>query len=585
MVVRAGIFIGIDRAGDLQPLKDAADGARRMHKWAVSQGMADKTHAKLITDARRRKVHPGLIYDAIKELVDGPGVDQLIVYFAGHGLNINRSEHWLLTEAPEQPNAAVNVAGSVDLAGYCGIQHVVVISDACRVAPQGIQWQNVRGNDIFPNTGGSTRAKPVDQFFACVLGRTAAELQDPVAATGAYSALYTGALLDALGGKRLEVLEPADTPNDGAYYVRPDRLEAYLESEIPRRISALQLETKVNQEPEAFILSRDKWLSRILVQAVQQGGLAPIPSAPVNLRAVAADLIESAVEGRTALDHQLQATRTAPVAGAEQLAGTVDLVATPVGPDHFESQCGIKVRGARIAEFFAPRAHGAVFGSGRELLRIDWVDRPAAASVLLRFEGGFGAVVPAIPEFLATLTFEGRELVDVAYEPSANTPRWKFFERRAADVRALRAVAASSSQHGRFRLVGSEAEKVARQMQYIKSIDPTLAVYAAYAYHDLQLVKRIRDMSDYLRMDIRVTLFDLALLGRRLVGKSIDLNANIVPFVPLLSQGWALLRAHSIRLHPALDGIEATMRDSLWSLFTDTGVTKLREAMESGEVR
>jgi hypothetical protein len=122
-------------------------------------------------------------------------------------------------------------------------------------------------------------------------------------------------------------------------------------------------------------------------------------------------------------------------------------------------------------------------------------------------------------------------------------------------------------------------------MQYIKSIDPTLAVYAAYAYHDLQLVKRIRDMSDYLRMDIGVTLFDLALLGRRLVGRSIDPNANIVPFVPLLSQGWALLRAHRIRLHPALDGIEATMRDSLWSLFTDEGVTKLREAMESGEVR
>jgi Caspase domain len=210
-MIRAGVFIGVDKAGDLQLLHDAAAGARRMYEWACAQGMPDQSHAKLITDAGGRKVDPDLIYDAIKTIVDGPGVDQLIVYFAGHGVNINRHEHWLLTDAPIKPYAAVDVSSSVELARYCGIQHVVFFSDACRVAPQGIQASSVRGVDIFPNDGAGDKAKPVDQFFSCFLGKTAAELQDPAIAAGNFSALYTDVLLHALKGSQSDVLEPADT--------------------------------------------------------------------------------------------------------------------------------------------------------------------------------------------------------------------------------------------------------------------------------------------------------------------------------------------------------------------------------------
>jgi hypothetical protein len=127
--------------------------------------------------------------------------------------------------------------------------------------------------------------------------------------------------------------------------------------------------------------------------------------------------------------------------------------------------------------------------------------------VLLRFEGNVGTLIPAIPGFLAALTFDEGELVDVAYEPSANTWRWDLYKARAAEVRGLRAVAASSSQHGRFRLEPAEAIAFAQKMQYAKGIDPTLAVYAAYAYHDLQAIERIRDMSGYLRSDIGITFW------------------------------------------------------------------------------
>ncbi|HXA84605.1 MAG TPA: caspase family protein [Candidatus Dormibacteraeota bacterium] len=603
-MTRAGVFIGVDKTGNLQKLNDAATGAKRMYEWALAQGMATETNAKLITDAGGTKVDPDLIYEAIKEIVDGPGVDQLILYFAGHGVNISRNEYWLLTEAPVRTSAAVNVSGSVELARYCGVQHVVIISDACRVAPEGIQAQNVRGTDVFPNEETGDRSKPVDQFFACYLGKTAAELRDPAIAAGNYSALYTNALLDALNGTRLDVLESAAAAGDNARYVRPRRLENYLEIEIPRRVKAMNLQQKVNQNPDAIITSDSAWVSRIDVPpTAATGGPAgpqPLPPAPISpgspassaspaaasrsFRGVARQLFQSAASAdRTDFRAELQWAKAEPVKGAEQLVDSVERIAAPFGPDHFETNCGIKVRGARIVDFFLPRGKGELGVQG-DILRINELENPAV-SVLLRFEGNFGTVVPAIPEFLAALTFEEGELVDVAYEPSMNSYRWYSYKDNAAKIRALRAIAASSSQHGRFRLEQSDAIQIAKQMQLVKGVDPTFAVYAAYAYHDLQAIDRIREMSGYMRDDLGVTLFDLALLGRTLIDKSIEPKDNIVPFFPLLSQGWALLAAHRVKLHPALWEIERTMRDSLWSLFNVAGLDKLKQAMQSKEVR
>src|SRR4029077_19664960 len=116
------------------------------------------------------------------------------------------------------------------LARRCGIPHVVMISDACRVAPVGVQNQNVQGIEIFPNNAGGDASKPVDQFQACYLGRTAVEIRNAASDAVNYSALYTDALLDALLGTRPEVLAPGDA-GDPARYVRPWPLDDYLKSE------------------------------------------------------------------------------------------------------------------------------------------------------------------------------------------------------------------------------------------------------------------------------------------------------------------------------------------------------------------
>lgn len=585
-MVRAGVFVGVDKTGNLQKLNDAAAGAKLMHDWAVGQGMVSPSQAKLITDAGGKKVTSDLIYDAIKEIIDGAGADQLILYFAGHGVNINRNEHWLLTDAPVKTSAAVNVSGNVELARYCGIGHVVVISDACRVAPEGIQAQNVRGVDVFPNDAPGSRSKPVDQFFACVLGRTAAEVRDPALAAGSFRGLYTQVLLEALNGKWPEVLDPGDTAGDPAQYVKPAKLEAYLEREVPLRVRAMKLENKVNQNPDAILIVHPNWISKIAEPSPPVPGAGGSPSEPPvtpqpgDLRTVTTRLVQTAIEGSKQLSTELSKVAADRVLGAEGLTETVEQIAVPFGPDHFESQCGIKVRGTQILDYAISHESASLLSP--EILRINL--NQGAMSVLLRFEGNIGTVIPAVAGFVAAITVQDGELVDVAYEPSANSWRWHEFASKADEIRALRAVAASASHHGRFRLERDDALDIARMMQHSKGIDPTLSVYAAYAYHDLQATKRIREMSGYQSRDLGVTFFDLALLGRDLVDKKVDRNSGIVPFIPLFSQGWPLLGANRVRLHKALDGIERTIRESVWSLFDSQGVDMLQRALMSSEV-
>ena len=266
------------------------------------------------------------------------------------------------------------------------------------------------------------------------------------------------------------------------------------------------------------------------------------------------------------------------------------MVAAPFGVQQIETACGIKVRGARMVDAFATRADLDQITPDGLLLRVLGVNEPAASVVVtfertLRANQTFGAIVPCIPGFIAGLTFEDDELVDVAYEPSTNNRRWQEYQESASEIRLLRGLAASSAQHGRFRLDAQDAPAVARRMQHGKSIDPTLAVYAAYAYYDLQTIHRIEGMSRHLRDDLGVSFFDVDLLALNL-GRTLPSRWDrVVPFVPLLSQGWSLLKAHRIALPPALNGIEDTMLDSLWSLFDPRGVTKLRNALQTGEVR
>jgi len=283
------------------------------------------------------------------------------------------------------------------------------------------------------------------------------------------------------------------------------------------------------------------------------------------------------------LHRQVAAIRL--IEGVESAQLEIDKVAleshersVPFGRTHFESKCGFKVRGAGFVDAFHPS--NLVSLDGPDSVRVD-IGKPA--SVVLSFDSGKGVILPAIPEFVTGLTIDNGELVDVVYEPSENSSRWGEYQSRLSTLRKLRGRVAAATRLGVFRLEGDDALESAMQMRQVKSLDPTMALYAAYAYDGVQRTARIRQMQDYLFRDIGVRLFDIALLADTLDGAGAD-NNNVMPAFPMLSQGWALLAAHGVT-HPLLKTLPRYLESSLWTLFARPAVDQLKEALQKGEIQ
>lgn len=150
---------------------------------------------------------------------------------------------------------------------------------------------------------------------------------------------------------------------------------------------------------------------------------------------------------------------------------------------------------------------------------------------------------------------------------------------RSKDLCRLRGLIAASSRLGTFRITAPDASILARAMQVSKGIDPAMAIYAAYAYHDLGRRKMIEAMSHYMQSDLGLMLFDVGLLARRLDGTTAETRHDVFPPFPALSPGWSLLRACRVSLAPELNGIERHLESSLWTLFSKNAVPQLEAAV------
>lgn len=655
-VIRAGVFIGVDRVGgDLPVLKDAAAGAERMHAWASRAGIA----AELVID-RDDKVTVDRVYDAVQRAIGTSGLDQLIVYFAGHGYNRFRREQWLLSDAPVRGNAAIDLAANVEIARYCGVRHVVFVSDACRVPPQGLQAQNINGVEILPNDAVSASANPVDQFLACQLGKVAIEARDP--ALG-YRALYTTAILDAVEGRVPTVFTPLPAAGDEALYLLPRALRNHLRDAVPTRIVSLGLLGVADQEPDAIITSENEWLARLdSVPSVTDTAQLPVvptgilpttpppavepavpfeedyepaapqqPQQPQPGQPAQPVYVEPPVKGRRArrgpLGRLIQGLRgmlprrrrdrpptqlpaqgyepptyvppplqrpdpppqatpvvineltTAAVTGdvgrynqmlhtlgtsqRAQLASADIALLTRNWPAYdFGDAAGLRLRGATLRHVVPRRAQAERHAEG--LAARIRLEEGRAEPVAVVLGDGTCCVVPVLPGMVTGLTWDDGELLDVSFEPARQPPDPR--------VRALRAVAAASMRRGRFDLESLDPAVVRSAISTAGGADPALALYTSYAYYDLQREADVAGLSDAVLTAQGSTLFDLELLARRSPDPR---DPRVVFGLPLLGQGWSLVRALRTPLDERARGLEDEVLDSVWSLYSARAADRL----------
>jgi len=418
IVTRAAVVVGIDQVGSARPLKAARAGARAMASWLQAEGFDVKL---LVDDPSPVKAND--VYEAVNGYVRLDTVEQLVVYFGGHGfLKGTGDEYGLLPGALDNPNEAINLTESQKYAWYANIRNVVFISDACRSRAETLQIDAISGLSIFPHRleGADNQ---VDTFLATAVGSPAFEAKlrasdlDP---TG----IYTDAFLDAFRRPYASSVKVVD----GKTVVTNRLLPSYLDKQVPLRARAAT--PPQEQHPSARICSSDKtYIGRVAgterssedagtptvsdvgsaalgaaVGASDVGraglGLAPGGASPYSAAAISAlaeasgfDAARATIEGARGLSVQLP-TRTGIAVSGQRVESAT-------------TRSGIRtaIRNATGGE--RPSA----------LVEVD-VQGPHAASVALRFIDGTGTVVAALDNFVANVVVDDGRVVSVSYEPS-----------------------------------------------------------------------------------------------------------------------------------------------------------------------
>jgi Caspase domain len=576
---RAAVVIGVNKTGNLPILRAAVSGAKSVAEWLDAEGV----EVTLIVDDNA-PVTADAIKRAVTALVNRGTLQQLIVYFSGHGMAFANSEFWLLTDAPDDLNAAVSVVECVDGAGRSGIPNVIFVSDACRSIPTDFDTSKLHGTVVFPRGSfvPGVQLPEVDRFFATRPGAPAYEV---AVAVRNYAGIFTSAFLDAFQ-------HPQDgmvTKVKGNDVITNRALKSFLLREVPARLTAAGAPIQL---PDAKLESPDAtYIGRALAQVVAAPVVAPRPTI--------ADVV----------NYQFSQTGVGALASLRTLSPEVlAKAATDSGfrdaqqwtletrhPDSFDAETGLAINGAIVRDAWsaAPEnpeivSRGNGQSGGPALVRLPRRSRPVTVGLL--FEDGSGTVVAALPGFIGTLLVQDGRVMSVAYAPSRMGPQWSEYADARKRVDELRALASTAAKFGAFRIEGDReartaaAQRLADQIRVLKAIDPTLGIYAAYAYADANLTEQARSVRSFMLGDLGVDLFDVALMagvlsGQRIVGGM----GPVVPFCPMLTQGWQLLRVREVTLSEDVQKARDDLRPALWTSIGPRGMEHIARAIQAAK--
>lgn len=562
---RAVVLIGVAKTGKLPLLNGIERSIEAMAAWAKAQGIADDHIVRITDKGGTVAVTASQILESIDTLAQLGTIGQLIVYFSGHGIVNGREEYWLLTHAPRDSNAAVNLEGSAAAARHGAFQHVVLISDACRTQAPDLLNARVNGSDIFPNVKDSTVERSIDIFFATSLGAPALEIRVAAEKGPEYHAVYSDAMVGALSGHVRHVIDKG--------FVRPYPLKKHLPALVRAELEAKQLSILVSQTPDARITSdqQEAWVAKIDEPGAATQRLrarrrmprpAPTPIPVPDRESVARKLVAEAIRGASVPRSGAAAPGVTSV--ALELAGEAELRQKSQAELRLPASASVLVRGKGLKAAFTRQAAVGTVAGGTVSLR----GSTQPPELLLELDDGSSVLLPVLRDFSGVVSFDGDRLDDVSFvQPGAYGD---------SALRGLRSVIAAATARGLFTLEGDDdALALAMRMQHSKAQDPALAVYAAYAYHELGKLDRIREMQHYLRKQLGVGLFDLALLGRDLVNEAG--TANVLPSAPLLAQGWAFVAALGGPHAERLVALRPYVNSSVWSHYSPEGTVLLKE--------
>ena len=261
--------------------------------------------------------------------------------------------------------------------------------------------------------------------------------------------------------------------------------------------------------------------------------------------------------GRAASEYRVMqaAERPAAVTSLERSAAAERAVAqlSSVGRSPFKTSTGLTVLGAKVANAWVAGGHDGLFEEGgawhvRGLSRGDQDRRgvPRATSAVVELADGRFVAAMMMCDFLGTITVHANGVAQISYLPGPGS-RFQLPGYEAERAQSALARATVAVQHGRFDVAEDLAGDFAQSLRAFKHFNPTLGIYAAYAYDIARSTDAIADMVRYYEQYEQPVPYDIALLsGRRFA----DISVPVAPSFPLMTQGWAYLEPDD--LHPVL---------------------------------
>lgn len=585
---KCAVIIGVNKVGKISPLEGAADGARQFQEWASSQGYT----TRLLTDEEEgAEVTLSDVTDAVASFIEEECYDVMIIYFSGHGVwKDTLAELWLLSHAARSPIEAVNVISSAISAEYCSIPHVVFISDACRTTPHSLLKQ-VTGSAVFP-TEPIPKLADVDRFSASRVFKPAYERK---AANGEKAfGVFTKVILEGLSGAEDRIISVVDTVEGKIKVIEPKNLKRYLEKEVP--VTVAMMDSKCTQEPDVRIQSQS----------------------PRHLARFGEALADDSSEERDCNERLAAYLASNELPAFTKYAGKGILIEkdpTPYidprlmhGFDTYPAKFGILepivrdcLRKYRSC-FIIDGANGLTVNRQIPADHVISVGNYTVITVpgnyisdylLLRLSNGHCVPLTIVPNFTGVVLIKNNHVVNISYYPGPYNFRYEDSNRYSQQLIDIRAFVATAVQMGTFRLTGTadDLQRAAGLIRYQKALDPTLGVYAAYAYSQAGDWEQVSSVYEYMSLEKEPVIFDVAMLNSlspqrntfdlyRPAREEVFRSNRKAGFGPVLTQGWSYLNVYGDKCPAYLQRQAQYLVPGLWTTFTKKGGALAEKKLE-----
>lgn len=606
---RAAILIGVGASKFPGPLPSVAACLQAMKTWLLAQPgfeSEENDRIRVFSDAEE-PVTNYKVLEQVTKFVEQGTITQLIIYFVGHGMMRGQDEYWFCSDADKNPGGFIDVPNSRVNARYCGIPHVVFISDACRSFTNDTRFNATSGSGIFPYMNNALPKSGVDMFFGASIGEPTLEAKiDP--ATNTHESVYTAAVTAALRGNIAD-LNSLHVSKSGisAFGVCCQDLGEYLEKAIPRRLAELKIRN-YRQRPDDELGSRHPAMISWLPEPVDAPakGITPTTEVPSD---TLDELLERFRLVSRPIDFDLGAVmETQPVSASSDTAeddrhngirryvegfgqvtfsnGMLERVLdfllrphnrkwNPQRVNAFRNRTAYVVNdGVRGLWTNAPHVYRT--GTGLRITRLNgW------ATALIEFEDGRGIAVPLVPGYRLSVSYdsESAERVDVRY--GSYFPRIPEREllRKVLNLHAV----------GELPTIRDEGT-LKRLVDYLLisgPFDPALACAAASVLVKTPLLDAVRRLNRRFAQWYGFHLFDLqALAHERRHSKWEEKGMNPLP---LMSRVWNVMEtAFDTRVEglPAfeLKRQHVVTAPSFWTVLEPDGVNVVRDFIEKRRI-